>query len=78
MISGEDPLLGPIAGFITHDSAATRARDYDEEPVYLFVVDDLHEPGPIRLDEPPPPERHAVLVYERSGAVSVRAIPFEE
>lgn len=78
VVSGEEPLLGPVAGYITHDSAPTRHRDYDDEPVYLFLVDDLHDPGAQRLDGPPPPERHAVLVYERSGAVSVTAIPYDD
>lgn len=77
VVSGEEPSLGPVAGFITHDAGPTRHRDYEEEPVYLFVVDELHDPGAERLDEPPPPNGHVVFVYERSGAVSVRAIPYE-
>lgn len=77
VVSGEEPIVGPVAGYITHDSAPTRHRDYDEEPVYIFLVDDLHDPGAERLDEPPPPNGHVVFVYERSGAVSVRAIPYE-
>lgn len=77
MSSGEKPSLGPVAGLLTHDSRPTRRNDLNGQPVYLFVVDELHDPGPVILDGPPPASRHVVFVYEQSGAVSTIAIPLE-
>ena len=78
MTSGQDRLLGPVPGLLTHDSRPTRRNDLKDQPVYLFVVDELHDPGPVMLDGPPPPERHAVFVYAQSGAVSTIAVPLED
>lgn len=75
--SGAQPSVGPVAGFLTHDSRPTRRNDLKDQPVYLFVVDEFHEPGPVRLDGPPPTSRHVVFVYEQGGAHSVIALPLD-
>lgn len=74
--SGNQPPVGPVAGFMTHDSPG-RGNDLKDQPVYLFVVDEFHDPGPVMLDGPPPPARHVVFIYEQGGAVSTIAIPHE-
>lgn len=75
--SGEEPSVGPVAGFMTHDSPG-RGNDLKDQPVYLFVVNEFHDPGPVMLDGPPAPARHVVFVYAQGGAESVIAIPLEE
>lgn len=76
--SGQQPSIGPVAGFLTHDSRPTRRNDLKDQPVYLFVVDEFHDPGPILPEGPAAPARHAVFVYARGGAHSVTAIPIED
>ncbi len=75
---GEKPSLGPVAGFLTHDSRPTRRVDLDDQPVYLFVVDELRDHGPVLTGPPPGPSRHVVFIYEQGGAVSTTAIPLED
>lgn len=77
-ISEQQPSLGPVAGFLTHDSRLTRGNDLKDQPVYLFVVDEFHDHGPIMPGGPPPPARHAVFVYAQGGAESAIAIPLED
>lgn len=74
----QKPSLGPVAGFLTHDSRPTRRVDLDDQPVYLFVVDELHDHGPVLPGPPPGPSPHVVFIYERGGAVSTTAIPLEQ
>ena len=72
------PSVGPVAGFMSHDSRPTRSNDLKDQPVYLFVVDEFQDMGPMIPGEPSRPAPHVVFVYAQGGAESVIAIPIKE
>lgn len=76
--SGQEPSIGPVAGFMTHDSRPTVRNDLEDQPVYLFVVDELQDPGPVLPGHEGGPAPHVVFVYAQGGAESAIAIPIED
>lgn len=74
----DDVSVGPVAGLLTHEYPG-EGNDLDEQPVYMFVVDDfLDNRGPMVPDHQPSPAPHVVFVYQHGDSNSVIAVPLTD